>query len=170
LTKITSGLHGPGYDAFAADTATNGNFANAFHTFTADWYPDHVSFAIDGKIFSTQYRTRAGAGWVFDHPFFLLLNVAVGGDGPGNPDTATKLPQQMLVDWVRVYQVGPPKSAATGPITGFGDKCVGAATTIQLATCRSSGGQTWTLATDGTLRQEGKCLDAGLGADNGSRP
>ncbi|WP_345639411.1 family 16 glycosylhydrolase, partial [Rugosimonospora acidiphila] len=42
LTKITSGLHGPGYDAFAADTATNGNFANAFHTFTADWYPDHV--------------------------------------------------------------------------------------------------------------------------------
>jgi beta-glucanase (GH16 family) len=45
-----------------------------------------------------------GARWVFDHPFFLLLNVAVGGNWPGNPDTTTTLPQEMVVDWVRVYR------------------------------------------------------------------
>jgi len=45
------------------------------------------------------------AGWLlsYDHPFYLILNVAVGGKWPGNPDTSTKFPQQMLVDFVRVY-------------------------------------------------------------------
>jgi beta-glucanase (GH16 family) len=42
--------------------------------------------------------------WVFDHPFFLLLNVAVGGNWPGNPDDTTTFPQTLLVDYVRVYQ------------------------------------------------------------------
>ena len=44
----------------------------------------------------------AGAPWVFDHPFFLILNVAVGGNWPGAPDATTLFPQQMLVDYVRV--------------------------------------------------------------------
>ncbi len=42
--------------------------------------------------------------WVFDHPFFIVLNVAVGGDWPGSPDATTVFPQTMLVDYVRVYQ------------------------------------------------------------------
>ena len=46
----------------------------------------------------------AGSRWVFDHPFFLLLNVAVGGNWPGPPDATTVFPQQMLVDYVRVYR------------------------------------------------------------------
>lgn len=46
----------------------------------------------------------AGTTWVFDHPFFLLLNLAVGGVWPGDPDASTVLPQQMLVDYVRVYR------------------------------------------------------------------
>jgi beta-glucanase (GH16 family) len=41
--------------------------------------------------------------WVYDHPFFVILNVAVGGYWPGNPDGTTQLPQTMLVDYVRVY-------------------------------------------------------------------
>jgi beta-glucanase (GH16 family) len=45
----------------------------------------------------------AGGTWVFDHPFFIILNVAVGGDWPGSPDSTTVFPQQMLVDYVRVY-------------------------------------------------------------------
>jgi beta-glucanase (GH16 family) len=45
-----------------------------------------------------------GAKWVFDHPFFLLLNVAVGGGWPGDPDASTTFPQQMVVDYVRVYR------------------------------------------------------------------
>jgi beta-glucanase (GH16 family) len=56
------------------------------------------------------YKTRtpadlpAGTLWVFDHPFFIILNVAVGGGWPGNPDATTVFPQQMLVDYVRVYR------------------------------------------------------------------
>jgi beta-glucanase (GH16 family) len=44
------------------------------------------------------------AKWVYDHPFFIILNVAVGGDWPGNPDATTRFPQSMLVDYVRVYK------------------------------------------------------------------
>jgi beta-glucanase (GH16 family) len=46
----------------------------------------------------------AGTSWVFDHPFFIILNVAVGGGWPGNPDATTVFPQQMQVDYVRVYK------------------------------------------------------------------
>jgi beta-glucanase (GH16 family) len=46
----------------------------------------------------------AGDTWVFDHPFFILLNIAVGGDWPGSPDATTTFPQQMVVDYVRVYK------------------------------------------------------------------
>jgi beta-glucanase (GH16 family) len=46
----------------------------------------------------------SGSRWVFDHPFFMLLNVAVGGNWPGSPDSSTVLPQTMLVDYVRVYK------------------------------------------------------------------
>jgi beta-glucanase (GH16 family) len=45
-----------------------------------------------------------GTKWVFDHPFFLLLNVAVGGGWPGDPDASTMFPQQMVVDYVRAYR------------------------------------------------------------------
>ena len=43
-----------------------------------------------------------GARWVFDHPFYLILNLAIGGDWPGNPDSTTEFPRDMVVDWVRV--------------------------------------------------------------------
>ena len=64
-----------------------------------------VRFYVDGNLYET--RTPAdlpsGAKWVFDHPFFILLNVAVGGDWPGSPDDTTVFPQNMLVDYVRAY-------------------------------------------------------------------
>jgi beta-glucanase (GH16 family) len=46
----------------------------------------------------------SGSPWEFNKPFFVLLNLAVGGDWPGNPDATTQFPQQMLVDYVRVYR------------------------------------------------------------------
>jgi hypothetical protein len=61
---------------------------------------------VDGRFYET--RTPAalphGVPWVYDHPFFLLLNVAVGGRWPGDPLPSTVFPQSMLVDYVRVYQ------------------------------------------------------------------
>ena len=42
--------------------------------------------------------------WVFDHPFYIILNIAVGGNFVGPPDASTVFPQTMLIDWVRVYK------------------------------------------------------------------
>jgi beta-glucanase (GH16 family) len=170
-STVESGLIGPNYNQWAASTLGSGNFADDYHTFTADWYPDHISFLVDGHVFSSQYKARAGAGWVFDHPFFLVLNVAVGGTQAGNPDAGTAFPQQMLVDWVRVYQPGPPTAPVTGRLTGLAGKCVeGTGTAVQLTDCTGSPGQSWTMGTDNTIRTGGRCLEvAGAGTANGTR-
>jgi hypothetical protein len=64
-----------------------------------------VRFYVDEDLYQT--RTPAdvpsGSKWVYGHPFFILLNIAVGGSFPGNPDSTTTWPQTMLVDYVRVY-------------------------------------------------------------------
>jgi beta-glucanase (GH16 family) len=161
---VSFGLIGPGYTQWSGDTLASGTFTSAYHTFTVDWYPDHASFYVDGHLYDTQYAAQAGSGWVFDHPFFLILNLAVGGTQPGSP-AATTFPQQMLVDWIRVYTAGPPPAPVTGPVTGPDGKCATAASdgAVQLGTCDGSPAQTWTMDTDGTVRALGQCL--GLTAD-----
>ncbi len=103
-------IHGPGYSgaegiggpyAFPA----NARAADDFHIFAVEWEPKAIRFYVDDHLYTT--RTPAdlpkSAKWVYDHPFFLLLNVAVGGGWPGNPDASTVFPQAMLVDYVRVF-------------------------------------------------------------------
>ena len=104
-------LHGPGYSGgsgiSAAYTLPKGQkFSNDFHTFAVEWEPNVMRFYVDAKLYSTRTPADlpAGTKWVFDQPFFIILNVAVGGTWPGNPDATTVFPQQMLVDYVRVYQ------------------------------------------------------------------
>jgi len=79
-----------------------------FHVYAVEWEPGVVRFYFDAENYATftQSQWPAGGQWVFDHPFFIILNVAVGGDWPGNPDATTQFPQQMLVDYVRVYKKG----------------------------------------------------------------
>ena len=102
-------LHGPGYSAAdgisGADTMSQGAFADDFHEFAVEWQPNEIRWYVDGRQFHrvTPAQLPSGAKWVFDHPFFLLLNVAVGGSWPGDPDASTTFPQQMIVDYVRVY-------------------------------------------------------------------
>jgi beta-glucanase (GH16 family) len=104
-------IHGPGYSgahgigapyALPADQ----RFADDYHVFAVEWEPNAIRFYVDEHLYST--RTPAdlpkGTKWVYDHPFFLLLNVAVGGDWPGNPDATSVFPQTLLVDYVRVYE------------------------------------------------------------------
>lgn len=104
-------IHGPGYSGGNGPSSSyslpnNQPFADSFHTFAVEWEPNVVRFYCDGILYST--RTPAdlppGKTWVFDHPFFILMNVAVGGSWPGNPDATTTFPQTMQVDYVRVYQ------------------------------------------------------------------
>lgn len=104
-------LHGPGYsgtNGLSKSTALRGGatFAGAYHVFAVEWRPGRIDWLLDGKIFHsvTSADLPAGAPWVFDDtPFFLLLNLAVGGKWPGYPDATTRLPQEFRVDYVRVY-------------------------------------------------------------------
>ncbi|HEY6224160.1 MAG TPA: glycoside hydrolase family 16 protein [Gemmatimonadales bacterium] len=103
-------LHGPGYSGAdgigRADTLSHGAYADDFHVFAVSWRPDEIRWFVDGREYHrmTPADLPRGTRWVFDHPFFLLLNVAVGGGWPGDPDASTTFPQQMVVDYVRVYR------------------------------------------------------------------
>jgi beta-glucanase (GH16 family) len=80
--------------------------AQEFHTYGVQWLPGSIQFYFDGRLYwsITAADLPAGSRWVFDHPFFLVLNIAVGGKWPGSPDASTTFPQALLVDHVRVYQ------------------------------------------------------------------
>jgi beta-glucanase (GH16 family) len=114
---IHGSIHGPGYvggDGLEAPYTAAGKqrFADDFHIFAIEWNPESVSFYVDKDLYVRRTRAdlRPGWKWVFDKPFFLILNLAVGGDWPGNPGSTTVFPQTMLVDYVRVYKKAePPK-------------------------------------------------------------
>jgi hypothetical protein len=187
-TIVHGTIHGPGYSGGGAIGAAyslpgGGAFADAFHTYRVDWEPGFITWFVDGVQY--QRRTPADLGgnrWVFDHPFFMILNIAVGGLWPGFPDATTVLPQTMMIDYVRVYAYTsdpgnppppppPPPTGRTGQITGYGGKCVDVAgagtadgTAVQLWTCNGTGAQRWTVGTDGTIRALGKCLDVSGGS------
>ncbi len=104
-------IHGPGYagaEGIGRSLSWPGDtpFAEAFHDFAVDWTPASITWSVDGTPFSTLTPDDlpAGTDWVFDHPFFLILNLAVGGTWPGYPDATTVFPQELVVDHVRVYQ------------------------------------------------------------------
>ena len=106
-------IHGPGYSGGQSygDTHDLGKpVADAFHIFAIEWQPDHIAWFVDGiKYFEAAPGDAylQGKEWVFNHPFFLLMNLAVGGNfgGPVGPETV--FPQRLLVDYVRLYQVRP---------------------------------------------------------------
>jgi beta-glucanase (GH16 family) len=87
-----------------AESATQ--LSAGFHTYSVKWGPERISFMLDGSVYKTVTPADlpAGAAWPFKHPFFLLLDLAVGGEWPGSPNASTHFPAQMLVDWVRVWQ------------------------------------------------------------------
>lgn len=106
---IHGSLHGPGYSGDKPLTATykllRGRFSDRFHVFAVEWEPRAVLFFVDEELYATQTPADIPPGkhWVFDHPFFIVLNLAVGGKMPGKPAASTIFPQRMLVDYVRVY-------------------------------------------------------------------
>ena len=103
-------VHGPGYSGAGGIGGpymlTSGAFADDFHRYAVEWNPGLIAWFVDDtKYFEvTPGSLPSSARWVFDHPFFLLLNVAVGGGWPNDPDATTTFPQQMVVDYVRVYR------------------------------------------------------------------
>lgn len=106
--RVFGALHGPGYcgdDGYSDTIDLDRDVADAFHVFAVDWRPGHITWTLDGAAYMrAEPRDLAPHEWVFDRPFFLLLNLAVGGHfgGPVGQDTA--FPQRLIVDYVRVYE------------------------------------------------------------------
>jgi len=103
-------LHGPGYSGCCGIgggyTLPSGQLHDAYHVYRVEWESTGFRWYIDNTLYFTVPRAtvEARGPWVFSHPFFFLLNVAVGGAWPGSPDATSVFPQQMKVDYVRVYQ------------------------------------------------------------------
>jgi beta-glucanase (GH16 family) len=100
-------VHGPGYSGAAGITASyraDVALADAFHVYAVHWEPDRIRWYLDHRLYATVTPDDLrGNRWVFDHEFYLLLNVAVGGTLSVDPDPSAAFPQAMLVDYVRVH-------------------------------------------------------------------
>jgi beta-glucanase (GH16 family) len=108
-TSVVHGsLHGPGY--FGGGAITTSYSAPAaldatFHVYAVEWTSTSISWSVDYHVYftATPGSMPAGGQWVFNHPFFVILDLAVGGGFVGPPDANTTFPQQLLVDYVRVF-------------------------------------------------------------------
>ena len=106
---INGTLHGPGYSGGTSITKSFGLFNERydtdFHLFAIEWGKDYIDFFVDNTLYQKITPANVTGKWVFnDNPFFILLNLAVGGNYVTGPTDQTVFPQQMLVDYVRVYK------------------------------------------------------------------
>jgi beta-glucanase (GH16 family) len=125
--EVFGTIHGPGYsggDAYGDIQNIPGGVAGPFRDYTIEWEPNSITWSVDG----TEYHTATpadldGKPWVFNDPVFLLLNLAIGGSFGGALSPDLTFPQEMKVDYVRVYQ-GPDtaerfEAAFTDDFTGW---------------------------------------------------
>ncbi|MCX6209136.1 MAG: glycoside hydrolase family 16 protein [Bacteroidetes bacterium] len=106
---ITYGtVHGPGYaggNSIGKSYALqNGRFDADYHIYAVEWGADYVDFFVDDYLYQRVTPNDVTGEWVYNHNFFIILNVAVGGNFVGFPTTGTPFPQTMSVDYVRVYK------------------------------------------------------------------
>jgi beta-glucanase (GH16 family) len=108
---VYSTIHAPAYfgaGGIGSPYTIADDFAAAFHTYAVDWNNTHMTFYVDGNALFTLNKADVEAThgpWVYDdHPFYIILNNAVGGDWPGAPDATSVFPNSMSIDYVRVYQ------------------------------------------------------------------
>jgi beta-glucanase (GH16 family) len=78
-----------------------------FHVYGVDWSPQGITWFVDGHPYG---HMQAYPGWPFNHPFYIILNLAVGGSWPGSPNSSTPFPARMVISWVRVYREVTPKA------------------------------------------------------------
>lgn len=107
-------VHGPTYSGAdgigGAYRFSDGSPSEDFHVYAIEWEPDRLTWSVDGDTYATLLPSLLPRAerWVFDHPFFLILNVAVGGAWPGDPSEETVFPQEFVIDYVRVYEMESP--------------------------------------------------------------
>lgn len=107
-TKVLGTVHGPGYSGGTSISKSysliNDRFDTDFHIYGIEWGPDYINYYIDDVLYNQVTPADVTGKWVFDHPFYIIINLAVGGDFLGAPNSETVFPQTMLVDYVRVYK------------------------------------------------------------------
>ncbi|MFC2110163.1 family 16 glycosylhydrolase [Bacteroidota bacterium] len=107
-TLLHGSIHGPGYSGGNPVTKTyeliNDRFDTGFHIFGIEWGPKYINYYVDDVLYNQITPADADGEWVFDHPFYIIINLAVGGSFAGSPNAETVFPQTMLVDYVRVYK------------------------------------------------------------------
>jgi len=109
-TTLIGSLHGPGYSGGEAISKEyelqNDRLDTGFHIYGIEWGPDYVNYYIDDVLYNqiTPEDLPEGSDWVFDNDFYILMNVAVGGNFVGSPNAETEFPQTMLVDYFRAYR------------------------------------------------------------------
>lgn len=114
-TLVQSSIHYGG-DATGYYNFIDGTAITNFHTYTLDWTTNALLFYVDGHLFETQTswgNTNGPYPFPFNQPFFLIMNLAVGGNYVGNPsvssiESQTAFPSQVLVDYVRIYRTTDP--------------------------------------------------------------
>lgn len=101
-------VHGPGYSGGAsvskAFALADSRFDVDFHLYAVEWGVNYIDFFVDNTLYQRITPAKVTGEWVFDHPFFIILNVAVGGNYLGFPTSQTPFPQTMLIDYVKVYR------------------------------------------------------------------
>ena len=113
-TKTFGTIHGPEYSGAESISKEfsleNDRFDTGFHVFGIEWSPNRINWYVDDVLYQSLTRkdveeeTDGEGEWVFDRPFYIILNIAIGGNLPGNPNAETVFPQSMVVDYVRVYE------------------------------------------------------------------
>jgi beta-glucanase (GH16 family) len=108
-TTLVGNLHGPrrGHEDYSLDAErpTAEPLSNRFHVYGVSWAPGRIAFSLDGQVYGSRRPADLppGSRWRFDHPFFLVMTLAIGGEWAGPPDATTSWPATMLVDWLRVW-------------------------------------------------------------------
>jgi beta-glucanase (GH16 family) len=107
-TIMSGAVHGPGYSGgnsiIKEYDLVNDRFDTGFHIFGIEWGVNYINFYVDDVLYNQITPEDVTGEWVFDDEFFIIMNLAVGGDFVGSPNADTVFPQTMLVDYVRVYQ------------------------------------------------------------------
>jgi beta-glucanase (GH16 family) len=109
-STVHASLHGPDDRGqpwqLTTSLVTDHQLADGFHTYTLDWWPHSIQMSFDGRAYASfaPEDLPHDQGWPFNKPYYLLLNVAVGGDWPGTPSPALPFPQSMQIDYVRWWQ------------------------------------------------------------------
>jgi len=109
---IYGSLHGnyegqPTNEISWSTNTSSSTLSTAYHVYGVEWSPEAISYYFDDLVYETVTREeviQAGGHWSWGQGFYILINLAVGGNWPGNPNDTTVFPQYLRTDYVRVYE------------------------------------------------------------------